>query len=97
MHWFEDVYFLRKYVRYTGKIVFTPHRPEPLAQEKITLLKNKSAGEWNFPLFKRKMKEIEVYSYRQSSAFIFPSKIAMSIYRSFPGFSEYSAGKPVSL
>lgn len=95
VHSCEDVFFLRKFIKYKGKIILTSHRPEPLHNEIIEQMRIKLQSNWPFILLKRQLKYIEKYGYAASDAFIFPSKGAMDIYQFFPGFIEGQANKPI--
>lgn len=96
VHSCEDVYYLRKYVKYKGYIILTSHRPESLEDEKVVNLKLKIKTKWNFPILRYQMKLIEKFAYKESKGFIFPCEEAMKIYRSFPGFKNFSKNKPIS-
>ena len=91
VHCSEDVYYLRKFIKYKGKIIFTPHRPEELENEYINNI-NKNIKGKHF-IVKLLARYIEKESYKMCDAFIFPSKGAMEIYYNFPGFKKYGKNK----
>lgn len=92
IHESESVFYLLLFARYKGKIVLTSHRPESLADEIVNAVKVKHKG--SFKLLYSLLVWIEKYSYKKADAFIFPSEHAANIYSKFPGFSQYSEGKP---
>lgn len=95
VHSSEDVYYLRKFLKYKGRIVLTVHRPESLAEEKIGALNINSEIPRKYRIMKVFMNRVEAFSYKTSDAFIFPSEHAMRIYNEFPGFKKYSKGKKI--
>lgn len=94
-HSCEDVFYLRKFIKYKGKIILTSHRPESLADEKISTIQIKGKTEWKFIILNKVMNYIESYGYKTSDAFIFPSEGAKNIYNKFPGFKKHSKYKPI--
>jgi len=95
VHSNEDVFYLRKFIRYKGKIILTSHRPQPLADESVTPIILRSKTKWRFFFLKLLYKYIEQYGYKKSNGFIFPSEGAMKIYNYFPGFSKHINNKPI--
>lgn len=95
VHASEDLWALKAIIGYKGKIVFTPHRPETLANEVITTQQLLNDTTYSFPILKRVCNFIEAYSYKNADAFIFPSKGAAKIYEQFPGFEKYALNKPM--
>lgn len=95
VHSSEDVYYLRRILGYKGKIIFTSHKPESLADEKVSALKLRLGIDKKFSFLYIFYNQIEKKAYKYSDAYIFPSEHAKKIYNSFPGFIKYSAGKPV--
>ncbi len=93
-HSCEDVFYLRKFVNYKGKIILTSHRPEPLYKEIIEGLKVKHKTKWKYSILKIALMKIEKLGYRESDGYIFPSTAAMEIYSEFPGFIDASENKP---
>lgn len=93
VHTGEAVVYLRKFCRYKGKIIFTPHRPESVRKEIIANLRKKKKG--NYTLVGMLLDISEKLSYKYSDYFIFPCREAMNIYRAFPGFEKYSTGKKI--
>lgn len=94
VHSSEDLFALRAILKYKGKIVFTPHRPETLASEVINTQKLLHNTTYNYPFLKKICKFLEVYSYKYADAFIFPSPHARDIYKKFPGFVKYANKTP---
>lgn len=94
-HSSEDIFALKKLLKYKGKIVFTPHRPESLANEVIVTQKVMNNTKYPFPILRLTCRFLEVYSYKHADAFIFPSINAKEIYKLFPGFQKNSTGKPI--
>lgn len=95
VHSSEDVFYLRRFLNYKGKIIFTPHRPECLADETITSLQLKNNTQYRFIVLRFFLNYLERFSYKKSDAFIFPSENSMNIYNNFPGFSIHSLNKPI--
>ncbi|MFS0864570.1 glycosyltransferase family 4 protein [Fredinandcohnia sp. 179-A 10B2 NHS] len=95
-HSCEDVFYLRRFIKYNGKIILTSHRPQPLEDESVIPLKLKLGTKWNFPFFRFIITQIEKYGYKECSGFIFPSEGAMKIYNDFPGFKKFSKNKPIN-
>lgn len=95
VHSCEDVFFLRKFIKYKGNIILTSHRPEPLYQERIEKLKIKYNTKWRFPLLHILMYYMEIFGYKESKAFIFPCEQTFITYKEFPGFAKYSINKPI--
>ena len=94
VHSSQDLYYLRKYIGFKGKIVFTPHRPEPYANEFINSYKL-TFNKQNTPrILVKKANGIEKYSYQHADCFIFPSPHARDIYLEFPGFAEHGQNRP---
>lgn len=93
VHSSEDVYYLRKFLKYKGKIIFTPHRPEKYSSECITLANKVVKG--RHIIIKKIATHIEKKSYKMANAFIFPSENSRKIYFEFPGFKKYALDKPV--
>lgn len=92
-HGSQDVYYLRKYCKYKGKIILTSHRPESYIDEGRPIL-NKCDG-WIYKPFKWFYNHMESLSYKEADGFIFPSPHAMEIYKNFPGFNKALKNKPV--
>lgn len=95
VHASEDLWALKAIIGYKGKIVFTPHRPETLANEVITTQQLLNDTNYSFPILRQVCDFIETYSYKNADAFIFPSKGAAKIYEKFPGFIRYAINKPM--
>ena len=93
VHTTETLLYLRWFCKYKGKVIFTPHRPETLREELVAVVRRKKKGSYH--LLGKWYDFLESNSYRLADAFIYPSKGAMSIYKSFPGFSKYLGGKEV--
>lgn len=96
VHSCEDVFYLRKFVKFTGIILLTSHRPQPLSDEVIFRLQQKFRTSWKFPILKLLMDKIEKFGYKESAGYIFPTIEAMKIYRKFPGYTSLSRNKPIS-
>lgn len=95
VHASEDLFALRSMLGYRGKILFTPHRPETLADEIVTAQQLSNGTEFSFPILTIVCRYLEKYSYKHADAFIFPSEHARAIYEAFPGFQKYSHNKIV--
>lgn len=93
VHASEDLWALKAIIGYKGKIIFTPHRPETLANEVVTTQQLMNDTKYKFPILRYVCNFIERYSYRNANAFIFPSKGAAKIYEKFPGFMDNIANK----
>lgn len=93
VHTTETLLYLRWFCKYKGKVVFTPHRPETVREELVGVVRRKKKGAYR--LLGKWYDILESNSYRLADAFIYPSEGAMSIYKSFPGFTKYLAGKEV--
>lgn len=93
VHASEDLLALKAIIGYKGKIIFTPHRPETLANEVVTTQQLLNDTKYKFPILRCVCNFIERYSYRNANAFIFPSKGAAKIYEKFPGFMDNIANK----
>lgn len=93
VHASEDLWVLKAIIGYKGKIIFTPHRPETLANEVVTTQQLLNDTKYKFPILRCVCNFIERYSYRNANAFIFPSKGAAKIYEKFPGFMDNIANK----
>lgn len=94
VHSSQDVYYLKRYIRFKGKIVFTPHRPEPYSMELLKAYRL-TFGKENVPqIIMTTGDRIERYSYKNTDRFIFPSEHSRKIYEKFPGFMKYGIGKP---
>jgi len=93
VHTTEALLYLRWFCKYKGKVVFTPHRPETVREELVGAVRRKKKG--SYRLLGKWYDILESNSYRLADAFIFPSEGAMSIYKSFPGFTKYLSGKEV--
>jgi glycosyltransferase involved in cell wall biosynthesis len=94
-HSCEDVWYLRKFLKFKGEIILTSHRPEPLADERITGIQLSNQENKKFKLLRLFLNYIEKFGYKKSNFFIFPSPGAHSIYTTFPGFMKYSINKKV--
>lgn len=95
VHSSEDLWALRAILGYRGRIIFTPHRPEALANEVVTAQQLQFGTEYKYPVLSFVCNFLEKYSYKNADAFIFPSKGAASIYNHFPGFRKYASNKPM--
>lgn len=95
VHASEDLWALKAIIGYKGKIIFTPHRPETLANEVVTTQQLINDTKYKFPILRYVCNFIEKYSYRNANAFIFPSKGAAKIYEKFPGFMDNVANKKI--
>ncbi len=94
VHSSQDLYYLKRYLGFKGKIVFTPHRPEPYSKELLSAYRL-TFGKTDSPrIITLEGDRIEKYSYKYADRFIFPSQHAREIYETFPGFSEYGKNKP---
>lgn len=93
VHTTETLLYLRWFCKYKGKVVFTPHRPEKVRDELLEVMCRKKKG--TYRLLGKWYDYLESQSYRLADIFIFPSKGAMGIYKSFPGFNKYSKGKKI--
>lgn len=93
VHSSQDVYYLRKFCKYRGRIVLTSHRPEPYIDEGRPILRQCSG--LVYEPFKHFYNHMEKFSYQEADGFIYPSLNAMSIYESFPGFKENVVKKPI--
>lgn len=91
----EDLYDFKTKLKYEGTAILTPHRPEPFYEEKINELKVFLDTSYRFPLLKKVLIYLEKKAYSLTDVFIFPSKEAMELYHSFPGFTDGVNGKPV--
>ena len=88
-HSSEVVLFIRRFCKYRGIIVFTPHRPESIYEEVAHSLSNKR----KYSILRVRFNYIEKESYKLSDAFVFPSKGAEHIYWDFPGYEKYGKDK----
>lgn len=95
VHSSQDLYYLKKYVGYKGKIVFTPHRPEPYANELLNSYRITFDKSDTPKILQKKANSIEKFSYRNTDHFIFPSVHSKDIYYAFPGFKEYALEKAI--
>ena len=93
VHESDSVFYLRLFCGYRGKIILTSHRPEPLANEVINAARVKVPG--RYMCLSAFLNYLERYSYNHADGLIFPSPCAKAIYNDFPGFIQYSKGKPV--
>lgn len=91
----EDAYYLKKLYGYKGKIVLTSHKPESLADEKISGLNLRNGTNWKCRILRIFYDYIEKKAYKLSDAFVFPSINSEAIYNNFPGYRKYSKGKTV--
>lgn len=89
-----EVLYLRWLLGYRGQIVLTPHRPEPLSSEMIGRFDSYATSR-QYRACRAFYKWIEIRSYKEADAFLFPSPGAEGIYRGFPGYAKHSLGKPV--
>lgn len=96
IHSCEEVYAFRKRVKFNGKIILTPHRPEPFYSEVITTQQITYETSYSFPLLKKVLIGIEKKAYKYADGFIFPSQNAKNIYLDFPGFKYHSKNKPIN-
>ena len=88
----EDCFYLKKYCKFKGKIIFTPHRPETYYEEVVSSL-NTHGKEYR--LLKFFFNRVEAAAYQFADAFIFPSVEAKNVYHSFPGFEKNTRGKEI--
>lgn len=91
VHTSESAVYVRLFCKYRGILVLTPHRPESLDKEIIGGLPNSKNRHFFLKCF---LKEIESLSYKYCDAFIFPSRGAAGVYKSFPGYTKYGKIKP---
>ncbi|MGN8844461.1 glycosyltransferase family 4 protein [Niallia sp. HCP3S3_B10] len=94
VHSVEDLFLLKRQLRYKGQVILTPHRPEPLSNEIISSLQIKYDTSYNFPILKLFLRKIEKFAYKNADGFIFPSEEAEEIYYEFPGYNKRSKNIP---
>ncbi len=92
-HSLTDAFNLRRVCGYRGKLILTPHHPEPIANEKVKELEVKAKG--NYYFVRKLFEYVQKKAFAYVDGFIFPSKGAMQIYHSFQGFTEQAKGKPI--
>ena len=88
VHSVGDVFYLRKFLGYRGKVLLTPHCPEPIWSEKASAFRAAYGTKSSCRLLKAFYVRIEKYGYKHCDAYIFPSPHAKEIYKSFPGFEK---------